>query len=87
MNLSSAISRREIGEIALTHMASLGSMEGTLPIDLTVQNDSGKSDIFHIGESVKQGTVWAAPICANFIDKGFREIEMGNTHLVSVTET
>ena len=32
-----------------------------------------------IGESVGQGTVWAAPICANFISKGFREIEMAKT--------
>ena len=23
--------------------------------------------------------MWAAPICANFIDKGFREIEMAKT--------
>ena len=51
--------------------------------NVTVQNDSGKSDIFNIGESVKQGTVWAAPICANFIDKGFREIEMAKTLAIS----
>ena len=50
---------------------------------MTVQNDSGNSDIFNIGESVKQGTVWAAPICANFIDKGFREIEMAKTNGIS----
>ena len=50
---------------------------------MTVQNDSGKSDIFNIGESVKQGTVWAAPKCANFIDKGFREIEMTKTFGIS----
>ena len=46
---------------------------------VAVQNDSGKSDIFHIGESVKQGTIWAVPICANFIDKGFKEIEVAKT--------
>ena len=42
---------------------------------VTIRSDHGTSNHFQIGEIFKQGTLWAAPICANFIDKGLREIK------------
>ena len=53
--------------------------------NVAVQNDFGKSGIFHKGKSVKQGTIWAAPIRVNFNDKGFKEIEVAK-HLVLTME-